>query len=901
MTSNKKILQEEKQLLFPNQYLVETASEKSPEKKTIQILIVEDSLEDNEILLFHLKKAGFIFKWTRVDTEDDYLKALSSPPDIILSDWKFPEFCGMRALELLNDSKLDVPFIIVSGSIGEEAAVEALHKGAYDYLMKDRPDRLGDVIRNALKQKLDNEKNRRIKEISFIQTSALNAASNPIVITDINGSIQWVNPAFSIMTGYSENEAIGKNPRVLLKSGLVKAEIYKIMWDTILGGAVWRGELINRKKDGQTYYEEQTITPVRNSDGIISQFIAIKQDITDRRRSEQALRESEERFKALIENSSDAITLLDTDGKTIYDSPAAPGMLGYGTKDWIGRNVFELLHPEDSSRSLGLFQYLIGTPGQRVATSFRVRHKNGSWVWLEMVATNLLSEPSVKAIVLNYSDITVRKQAEERLQISKERLLFATEGANLGVWNWDVVTGELIWSNQCKALFGIPLEETMSYPRFSDALIPDDRERTDIAVKDALDNHTDYEIEYRSLWPDGSIHWLAAKGRGYYDEVGKARRLEGVVLDITNRKEAEQMLQGQLEQLTSLRDIDQAILSSFDLDFNLEFILSKVTAQLGVDAADFLLFDPLTQTLKFAAGRGFHTKAIESTNLHIGESHAGKAALEQHVVHIPDLQEAITPLFTIKLDEEKFISFYAVPLIVKGKIKGVLELFHRSKLELGDDMLSFLNALAGQAAISIESASLYESQQSTFLELSLAYDATIEGWSHAMDLRDKETEGHTLRVKDLTLKLARAFGLNDAELTQVRWGALLHDIGKLGVPDAILLKPEPLSEEEWVLMKKHPTFAYEMLSPIQYLHLALDIPYCHHEKWDGSGYPQGLKGKQIPLSARIFMIVDVWDALRSDRPYRTAWPADKVRKYIINSSGSHFDPHVVDVFMQILK
>ncbi|MBK9603046.1 MAG: response regulator [Anaerolineales bacterium] len=183
-------------------------------------------------------------------------------------------------------------------------------------------------------------------------------------------------------------------------------------------------------------------------------------------------------------------------------------------------------------------------------------------------------------------------------------------------------------------------------------------------------------------------------------------------------------------------------------------------------------------------------------------------------------------------------------------------------------------------------------------ELLIAYDKTIEGWSRALDLRDKETEGHSKRVTEMAVELARAFGLSESELVQVRWGALLHDIGKMGVPDGILLKPGPLTEEEWVKMRIHPTFAYEMLAPIHYLRLALDIPYCHHEKWDGTGYPQGLKGDQIPLTARIFAVVDVWDALSSDRPYRLAWTEDKVREHIRASSGTHFDPQVVGVFMQ---
>ena len=186
-------------------------------------------------------------------------------------------------------------------------------------------------------------------------------------------------------------------------------------------------------------------------------------------------------------------------------------------------------------------------------------------------------------------------------------------------------------------------------------------------------------------------------------------------------------------------------------------------------------------------------------------------------------------------------------------------------------------------------------------ELKTAYDATIEGWSRAMDLRDRETEGHTQRVTELTLKLAKAAGISQEELIHIRRGALLHDMGKLGIPDAILNKPGQLSAEEWVLMRQHPQLAYDMLYPIAYLHPALDIPYCHHEKWDGTGYPRALKAEEIPLAARIFAIVDVWDALTSDRPYRRAMLEEDVFKYLREQSGKHFDPQVVELFFKVIK
>jgi PAS domain S-box-containing protein len=184
------------------------------------------------------------------------------------------------------------------------------------------------------------------------------------------------------------------------------------------------------------------------------------------------------------------------------------------------------------------------------------------------------------------------------------------------------------------------------------------------------------------------------------------------------------------------------------------------------------------------------------------------------------------------------------------------------------------------------------------LNLQQTYDTTLEGWARALDLRDHGTEGHAQRVTQLSLQLAEILEIPDEDRINIRRGALLHDIGKIGIPDTILLKPGKLSAEEWVIMRKHPQFAYDLLSPIDYLHPALDIPFCHHEKWDGSGYPQGLKGKEIPLSARIFAIVDVLDALCSDRPYRKAWPLNKAKSYVMEQSGTHFDPLIVQTLQE---
>ena len=207
--------------------------------------------------------------------------------------------------------------------------------------------------------------------------------------------------------------------------------------------------------------------------------------------------------------------------------------------------------------------------------------------------------------------------------------------------------------------------------------------------------------------------------------------------------------------------------------------------------------------------------------------------------------------------------------------------------------------MSGQAALAIDNAALFNSLQRSNVELTLSYDATLEGWGRALEFRDADTKGHTERVTEMTMRLARLMGVDDHDLVHVRRGALLHDIGKIHIPDRILLKPGPLTQEETLIMQRHPVYAQEILSPIPFLRPALEIPYCHHEKWDGSGYPRGLKGELIPFKACIFSVIDVADALISDRPYRQAWSVEKTYEYIKSQRGIYFAPEVIEAFLDM--
>jgi HD-GYP domain-containing protein (c-di-GMP phosphodiesterase class II) len=453
--------------------------------RPLNLLLVEDQESDAELVVLELMRAGFDPIAQRVDTERDYLAALSTNLDIILADYNLPQFNGLRALELLAESKLDVPLIIVSGSIGEELATTAIRQGAADYLLKDRPARLGLAVTNALEQ-------RRLR----------------------------------------------------------------------------------REKE----------------------------------RADADLRASEEHFRASADGSFDAFYILQS-----------------------------------------------------------VREQSGE--------------------IVDFTFIDLNRRAEGQFNRSRENLM----------------------GQQLCALF----------PNYRGGLFE----------------------KYRLV---------ADSGQAYDDEI-----------ELTQANHPSSWLH-----------------------------LQVVPLENGV--------------------------AVTSR----------------------DVTER-----------------------------------RRSEQELRD----------------------------AHAELEHAYDATLEGWSKALSLRDQETELHTARVVDVTIELAKSLGMTGDQLVNVRRGALLHDIGKMGIPDSILLKPGPLTEYEWEIMRLHPSYAHQMLSPIDYLRPALEIPLCHHEKWDGSGYPRGLRGEEIPLAARIFAVVDVWDALSFNRPYRPAWPPEQVLEHIQQQANSHFDPVVVTAFLALAE
>ena len=349
-----------------------------------------------------------------------------------------------------------------------------------------------------------------------------------------------------------------------------------------------------------------------------------------------------------------------------------------------------------------------------------------------------------------------------------------------------------------------------------------------------------------------------------------------------------------LQKMERLMEINITLNSTLELAQVLDLIIAKAVEMLECEAGSILLCNKEENCLIFSASTSADSKTLAQIHIPLTDSLAGAIFSKNIPLVVNNVDQDIRHNSSVAAQIHfQTHSLLGVPMRIQDRVIGVLEALNKEQGTFTEEDVKILTAIASQAAVAIENAQLVEALQES-------YDSTLEGWAAALDLRDKETQGHSQRVTLLAVQLAQEIGMSKEEVAHLRQGALLHDIGKMAVPDSILHKNGPLTEQEKAIMRKHPVNAYNMLYPITHLRPALDIPYCHHERWDGNGYPSGLKGEEIPLAARIFTIIDVWDALRSHRPYRKAWSVKKTITYIQKQAGKSFDPKIVNRFVEVI-
>ncbi len=641
--------------------------------------------------------------------------------------------------------------------------------------------------------------------------AAVEYAANAVVITDDKTNYQYVNPAFEEITGYSQKDVVGSCGN-LLHSGVHGAEFYRALTETLQQGKVWRGEFVNRRKNGELYHELNAISPLFDENGKLTNYIAIKQDISEIKRAQQSEEEQRRMTETLMEVASVLNRSLHIDD----------------TLDLILANISKVLPVE--AIDITLIQ-------NGIAKSVRdmgfIEWNLTNWLHNNEYPVN--SFPIFNQIYETRLPVLVSDTRENPNWI----FLPQTE------WIRSYIGAPILFDNEVLGMISIHHTEPGIY------------------------NET--HIRHLKVFADHAS--IALQNAHMFEES-----------------------QQQIRRLASLRHIDNAIGSSLDLDLTLRIVIDQVVQQLRVDAAAVYLLDSHMHELECRASYGLSAVAAGIKKFSLSEFPGNDVVLSRKTTQYDDAQNHLSGYGHFHIFGD-FSSIHMTPLLAKGQVKGVLIVLMRSAFTPTAEWKGFFEMLAGQTAIAVDNAQLYRDLLQANSQLLLSYNATLEGWVNTLDVRNQEEEGHSWRLAEQTLNMAREMGMYGEDLQQVYRGALLHDIGTIIIPEEILQKKAPLTDQDWKVIRQHPIRAHQLLSSIAYLRPVLDIPYCHHERWDGSGYPRGLKGKEIPLPARIFAVIDVWGALRTDRPYRKAWPDAEALDYIRQQSGVLFDPEVVERFL----
>ena len=993
----------------------------------LRVLLVEKEEKDRELITQQLERGGFEVEIQTVGTEREYFTQLDADHDVIISQYALMQFDALRALEILKEKELDIPFIVIGGKVGEELAVESIKQGAADFLLKARLNRLGQVVKRVVQEsKVQREKKQteasleegvtryrnlletcpvgialvRQGELTFVnragahllgaaspkqlldrpladftqpdsqesleerlhqtetegtdtillqekfvrldgqeidvEVEAVSATDNGnqatlLVLRDITGqerqerllpfhtnllaqlpdavvavdndrSITYWNRSAEKMYDIASEEVLGRKLDEVYQQRWFNAEDEKASEEALATTGFWRGNKIHDVKTGKEIHVSSSVSRLHDETGEISGLVSVTRDITRQRQTEDTFKKERNFYSSVLGAAASLVLVLDKEGRILLFNRACEELSGYSVNEVRKKHLWDfLMSPEEAQSAQAFFKDL-------KSDQFPHSHED-YWItkdatrrlvaWSERALTD--EKGSVACVVATGAEISEHREAKEAKHESAEYFRSLVENAA------DTL---IILDKDGIIRFESPsLEKMLGYKpgefeekSFRELVHPDNvpifsNTMEEVKKKPGATALMQFQLQNK----EGT--WISVEGLS--KNLLSDPAISGIVLttrDITKRKKAEKGIQRQLQTLDAIHAIDVATSSGLDLQVTTKVILEQLTAQLGVDAASVLLFNPDTHVLKHFSGLGFRSIAVTRSHVSLGEGIAGKAALERELIHILDLRDSEEGSKRAELlAEEEFVTYYALPLVARGELKGVLEIFHRSPLSPNADWLEFLSTVGSQAALSIDNADLIDKLQRHNTGLGFAYDTTLEKISHALDLREQLSGGHSQRLAEWTLQLGEVVGMEGRDLVHERRGALLHDIGKIRIPESILLKPGPLTDEEWEIMRKHPGYSFQLLSDIPYLRSAVSIPYCHHEKWDGSGYPRGLKGKEIPLSARVFAIVEAWDVLCCDRPYRKAWPAEKAREHLRSHSGIDFDPEIVEKFLELEK
>jgi PAS domain S-box-containing protein len=711
------------------------------------------------------------------------------------------------------------------------------------------------------------------------------------------GKFVYCSPSCLEISGYSQEDYL-EDPELILKIIHPDDKVVYLNHRMEVTKEKTAGQVDIRiiKPDGTIRWIGHACRPVFDSKGKFLGTRGSNRDVTEKKQAEEALLINEEKYRSFTEKISDVIWVLDTETMLFsYVSPSIEKLQGYVADEIVNNTIDFVSYPENiqalydliASRTVA-YKDRTEPPDRVYINEIEQPKKDGDHVFVEIKTSFQTNAETGHIEVLGVTrDISERKKMEIALQ-KEIRLIEAIFNSVPGVLYLYDSDGYLLrWNKKHEEMTGYSAQELDHFyilDWYKDQ--PEDIERVTKGIEKALQEGFAM-AEANLITKSGEtilFEFTAARL-----DIGGKTYFTGIGIDIRARRVAESKVREQTEDLE--RKTEEAVQYG-------RVLLSMLEDQKQVEEAlqheQYLmhtLMDTIPDNIWFKDDKSRFLRVNKAEAKLLGSSDPaellGKTDFDffslEHAQLAFDQENSILNGGPAIINDDEMLTYVNRPS----------EWVSVTKLPLLDEKGNIIGTFGLARDITERK---YAEQ-----ELQTAYDATLEGWATALELREKETANHSRNVVEMTLKLAGMFDFSEDELLHIKRGALLHDIGKMGIPDSILLKPGPLTDDEWTIMRMHPTFAFRLLSPIPYLKSALDIPYRHHERWNGAGYPSGQKGEEIPLPARIFAVVDVWDALSSNRPYRPAWPRESVISYLKDQSGVQFDPTVIGEFMKLLS
>jgi diguanylate cyclase (GGDEF)-like protein/PAS domain S-box-containing protein len=661
------------------------------------------------------------------------------------------------------------------------------------------------------------------------------------------------------------------------------------------------------------------ITPIEINASVIgsgnsAKIFSLCRDVTKRKQDEKALRESEEQYRMLIQNLGEGIGFVNPEEQFTFANASAEDIFGVPPSGLMGHSLREFTKPEQ----FGMIREQTNRhqDGEKSIYEIEISRPNGEKRNLLITAVpRFESQGKFVGTLGVFRDITERKQIEDVLKNIIERLAMSTVAGGVGIWSLDVVNNKLTWDDQMFRLYGMTPEKFGgAYETWKLGVHPDDVERGDAEVQMALRGEKEFDTEFRVVWPNGTIHHIKARAQVNRDAAGQPTEMIGTNYDITERKKAEETFKNSNEQLKKMYSFQNIIreLNQFLLKCDNENEIYQKVCDIFIEA-DIIKFvwigltEEGTFDVKPAAYAGIEKGYINSIkakwdNSKYGKGPTGTAIKTQKPVVIGDIKTDLTYLpWRKEALKRNYLSIMSLPLIHEGKVIGVLDIYSDKKDAFIEEDVELLKEVANDISIGIKSIRQEKKIQEKSKQLEKSVENIIFTMAKMSESKDPYTAGHQKKVSQLATAIARKMGLSEDRMESLKFASLIHDIGKFSIPGEILSKPFKLSETEFALIKEHPKICYDIIKGVDFPWEIASIILQHHERLDGSGYPMGLKDKEILLEAKILAVADVVEAMSSHRPYRPALGIDKALEEISMNKGKLYDPEVVDACIKLFK